>query len=536
MAGLLLPALVARAYPVGPALSLGELTEEADVIFKGTAVSSQPVQDEWFQRYPDFTAWETRFSVVSVIKGRSPGKAVAFRHYDLSPEPRRPMFQPQYYHFDAGQTCIVFARHSAKDGVLRQLWMNHKIKEDQGVLLCADSTPPAGATVEEAVWAELTAMVSGADGDKALYAVRQLDEMSGGDGILGALHDFERRDVVEQVRGLMRHPDPAVAEAAIRLVGTHNPYMSDERALHWLVTVGSARVPGIGKMDPQMRNVGGQMCSDELVALADSAVPEETRALSIRALGLVRDPALRESTARWLTDPAPAVRASAALLLADFPGGDMRLSLATLADDPAAEVRACAARSAGFAQQAEMADVLAGLLADRERRVREAAAMSLLSFSPRDERIAAVFRANLDNREFEPLFLNALARENPVDYLDGLAEAVEQDLEPEHFWGGQIPAFTAWEILFRYLQGLPAENLKSGELDQYLDAMEKVGNYSSSEPRDIYAFYLQRGMTGRAAKFRREAVAAASYDLDYYFDMVDENPGLYTRSMRPYEM
>jgi hypothetical protein len=64
-------------------------------------------------------------------------------------------------------------------------------------------------------------------------------------------------------------------------------------------------------------------------------------------------------------------------------------------------------------------------------------------------------------------------------------------------------------------------------MDRYLDAMEMVGNYSSSEPRDIYAFCLQNGMTGRAKKFREKANKAASYDLDYYFKMVDQNPSLY---------
>jgi hypothetical protein len=59
--------------------------------------------------------------------------------------------------------------------------------------------------------------------------------------------------------------------------------------------------------------------------------------------------------------------------------------------------------------------------------------------------------------------------------------------------------------------------------------MEKVVNYSSSEPRDIYAFYVQRGMTERAKKFRQAAKKAVSYDLDYYFKQVDQAPSLYTR-------
>ncbi|MCX6925601.1 MAG: HEAT repeat domain-containing protein [Verrucomicrobia bacterium] len=331
------------------------------------------------------------------------------------------------------------------------------------------------------------------------------------------------------VHGLMSSSSAMVAQAAIAAVGAHNPYLSDERTIFWLATVGSGEVSGIGKMDPHMKNIGGGLYAQELVALADSQAAKDTRAMAIQALGLVREPALKKPIERWLSDSDPAIRAAATLLLADFPGPESCKRLAVLAGDPAPEVRTCVARAAGFGQQEEAADTLSKLLADKEEKVRTAAAMSLLSFSPKNQAIAGIFRANLDSEEFKPLFLVALARENPAGYLDALAGAVEQRTEPKNFWGGQIPAFTAWEILFRYLHARPSEALNSGKLDRYLDAMEKVGNYSSSEPRDIYAFYLQRGLTERAKKFRATASKAASYDLDYYFKQVDENPSLYQR-------
>jgi hypothetical protein len=153
----------------------------------------------------------------------------------------------------------------------------------------------------------------------------------------------------------------------------------------------------------------------------------------------------------------------------------------------------------------------------------------LLSFSPKDEAVGRVFQANLGNKEFEPLFLNALARETPDRYLDALARVVEEKPVPSNWTGGEIPAFTAWKILFKYLQAQPVENLKSGKMDRYLDAMEKVGNYSSSEPRDIYAFYVLNGMPERAKSFRERANKAASYDLDYFFKQVDQNPSNYRR-------
>ena len=52
---------------------------------------------------------------------------------------------------------------------------------------------------------------------------------------------------------------------------------------------------------------------------------------------------------------------------------------------------------------------------------------------------------------------------------------------------------------------------------------------SSSEPRDLYALYLQRGLTDRARAFRAACRKALTYDIDYYFKMVDENPAQYQR-------
>jgi len=72
--------------------------------------------------------------------------------------------------------------------------------------------------------------------------------------------------------------------------------------------------------------------------------------------------------------------------------------------------------------------------------------------------------------------------------------------------------------------------VKSGKFDRYLDALEReVGQVGSSIPRDIYAFYLQRGLTKRAKQFRESAKKSLSYDIDYYFDMVDKNPSIYSQ-------
>ncbi len=56
-----------------------------------------------------------------------------------------------------------------------------------------------------------------------------------------------------------------------------------------------------------------------------------------------------------------------------------------------------------------------------------------------------------------------------------------------------------------------------------------MGNYFSSEQRDICAFYVKRNMTERAQKLDGEAIKAAPNDLDYFFKQVNDNPSHYRR-------
>ena len=103
----------------------------------------------------------------------------------------------------------------------------------------------------------------------------------------------------------------------------------------------------------------------------------------------MREPVLREAIDRWVGDKAPAVRAAATVLLADFPGTNANRQLTVLADDPEPKVRECAARAIGYAQQKELVTVLGRLLTDTDRAVRRVASVSLLSFSPKNEAVAS---------------------------------------------------------------------------------------------------------------------------------------------------
>jgi len=516
----------AQGYMVRGALTLDQLTATADIVFKGTATSSVAGNGQW-----DGANQKTEFKIISVVKGQSPGDSLNFFHYDkVSPEGIEG-YEPQHYHFEPGRTYLVFAKRAER--YFEPLWTRPTVKQDQGVILCADDKPVSAKTVKDVVWSELTRLLQSSKGGDVCYAVNELDQMSGGGwGDAGqrrfdTVLDFDRKDVVEAVHGFVTNPDQGVAQAAISVIGSHNPYMSEERAPFWLATVGSADTQGLVKMNPKMINLGGDLYWHDLVAAADGKSDDETRALAIAALGLVREKALEKPLERWLTDPSPAVRSSATVLLADFPDMATHDRLNTLAADPDPAVRASAARSIGFAQQTAEADLLSKLLGDQDAKVRRAAMMSLLSFSPKDDSVAAIFKANLNNQEFTPLFLLALARENPAPYLDGLVKEMEQNAVPANWAGGETPWFAARQILFKYLQAQPFEQVTSGKLDRYLDAIDKAALNTNGVPIYIYAFYVQRGMTERAKTFRQAAKKAFPYLPDASFNQVDKNPLLY---------
>jgi hypothetical protein len=525
--GLLAIAETVSGYLVGPPLSLEKLAAEADLVFKGEAIASEPANDEWFKSVEGYAPRETRFKVISQIKGEAADGEVRFRHYDEGVDSGLGgMYTPQFYHFEPGRSYIVFAQKTAEGA--RQTRSSHTMKMDLGVLRCRDRRSVTAKTLPEIYWAELMALRDSPTPGDVIYAIQQLDSMSEKPERFN-FTDFSRLETLTAVHGLISRPEPEIVQAAIRMIGAGSPYLSDELAPFWLGTVGVPN-PGLSPLDPGMRNAGGALAWRELAAAANNPkAGPETRALAIRALGLVKARELRPIMDPWLKAPEIPVRAAAVLLFADFavPHEYTTGQFAGFAADSAPEVRKCTAYAIGFMQNPEMVPVLSRLMKDEDAAVRRAAMESLHSFRPEIPAVAAALKADLGNTESQPLSLLALARENPGAHLEELAKVIEEKTSPTNSSGGEIPAFTAWKLLFKHLRSQPPADVRLGKWDRYLDALEKVGQYSSSEPRDIYAFYLQRGMPERAAKYRAAAKKAVTYDMDYFFDMADKDPAAY---------
>jgi hypothetical protein len=223
----------------------------------------------------------------------------------------------------------------------------------------------------------------------------------------------------------------------------------------------------------------------------------------------------------WLRDPSIAVRRAAVLASAELPD---REPITTASTDGSPDLRHAAALAIGFAQDPRLVPLLDKLLQDPAANVRTAAALSLLSFAL--DQAAPVMKANLAS-DFRPLFVNALARGDPQPYLAMLAEVIEQQVQPANWWGGAIPAGDSWQILFDFVKARPAAELTAGKLDRSLDALERMQWFSSSEPRDLYALYLRRGLVSRAKQFRDTTRKSLTYNIDYFFDMADRNPATY---------
>jgi hypothetical protein len=238
-------------------------------------------------------------------------------------------------------------------------------------------------------------------------------------------------------------------------------------------------------------------------------------------MGLCKDAALVERLEKWGEDPAPEVRAAAAVLWSDYPGPEARRALTRLASDKEAAVRRAVAAAVGYLQSAELLPLLEGFLRDADERVRSAAAMSLVSFDPKDAE--AVLRRFKGDPDYRAGFVNALALAEPKAYLDELARIVRTNDEPKLHFVAQMPVYTSWQILKAEMESRPGAELAGGEFDAYLDALEVPPNIGSGPYTEVYRFYLEKGLKARAGRFREEVKRRVStYDIDYFFKRVDE--------------
>lgn len=503
----------AHAYLVGPAIPLDQLAAKVDLIVKATVVSDQPVTDPSFDRVEAYPVYEAELAVISTIKGK-PARKVRFRHYTYKPSNVGIGFSPLAYTLEPGRSYLIFAV-AGKSGTFRQFQKHHTQKARQGVLPAGDDKPHRGTTIVDIAWEELHLLAQRPEPERVLEAIEELDQMSGGG--LSKLKDFDRGLVLAELRPLLLAKDDRIATAAIAVFGSDGPYFVESDAPYWLAGIGKGVIDGLSPRKPTALP-GAVTATKELLEVA--ATRPALRALAIRALGRTKTIPPAQLLA-WGKDPDVAVRRAAVLVSAE--STDRRLIDQAMADR-AYELRATAALAIGFAQDPALLPRLGRLVADPDGRVGMAAAMSLLSYALDDA--APTIKAHLAG-EFGPLFVNALARRDPKPYLTRLAEVIERDQRPAHWWGGSIPSYVSWRLIFDYLKAQPAAELS--KQTRLLDALEHHKWGGSSEPTALYALYVHTKLTARAAAFRALIKKTVSWDNDIYFDRADQDPATYLR-------
>lgn len=529
------PIQSAAAYVTGPPRSLDNVIAEASFIGKVIVVESEPIADPWFDVVRGFEPVQTQMKVLATYKGDAGGAEIGFRHYaETGARDLVPMATP-HIRVERGRTYVLFAAATKERSVFRQL-EGLGLQLDQSLVWAASTEPRSDQAIKDVVFAELTGLLGSQTTADVMYGLARLDAFSG--GTFAGQQDFDRAKVLGYVKGVLAHSSNEVVLAAVRVMGSNNPYMFVDDAPSRLAAIGEGDTTGFAASDRVRANLGAKLYWNDLAAVADRTAPAATRALAIRALGRAEEPSILPLVQRWTTDAEPLVRKAAAVLLADFQAEIDPELVTRLTADAQPEVRIGAAEGIGFGQFKRLIPTLGKMLADPDPDVQGAAAASLLSFSPRDS--GDVLRANINHRQFHSLFVNALARDDTGNYLDELGEIVKKQQAPEHFWGGRIPWSVSWDRLFFYVQRQSVAQGRDGRFDRVLDVLEYPASgdpagptyFSSSEPRDLYALYVQRGMTDRAAKFRALTKKNVIGDLDVFFERVDQNPQDFQRQQR----
>jgi len=546
-----------KCLPRNKSGRLEALARTADLVCKATVIADRGVTDNSFKPIDGFEVREAELRIVSIVKGVAPN-VIRFRHYAPSSTlstsslfSRSPVSPPALGPFAPSTTLVRVAirdlRDAAKDerasypattfatgriyivlatqtaaGTYRELPEAHAFARhqrgvvisgivrrhhfgDEGVLLAADAKPHSGTTLTEAEWTELLALLKSSDNGDVVYAIRGLDELSGGPTWIPSDPAFERDEALLAIQPLVGAESVHIATAAITVFGTDSPYFVDEDVPFWLAGISKGHITGLGPRkrpaNPVVADIGGK----ELLQVATGGMTSELRALAIRALG--RRSQAYPMVAVWARDSSGEVRRAAVLASADLPN---REPIMTASTDGSPELRRTAAYAVGFAQDPRLLPILDRLLHDSVADVRNAAALSLLSYPV--EQAASFMKANLPSG-FRPLFINALASSDPQPYVAMLAEVMEQPGVLQGEWkrpagwayGGLDPGADAWRILFDFVKSRPAAELTTGKLDPSLNALERAEWFNSGQPCDLYALYLKHGLGARAKEFGNAA-------------------------------
>lgn len=550
----LLTALVAQAYTVGSSESLDAMSKKADLVCKAKVIAITHSGRNC----------EARLQLITVFKGEPGTNQIRFLHNGTNWARGLSFitYTPQFYDLSLGQSYLIFAINGTNGGDYRQIRESHTSKMDNGVLRTLDDRRCVNVSFKEAHWLELNLLLTNSTPSDALYAIGQLNSMTGFcehnytncpshqaayRWQKPPAHDWSWGRVAPVLVPQVRHTNNAIAIAAMKLcrrggcLGTTNDFA------------------------PLLVEQAG----------ATRSVARRTTAMSM----LRGRPATAFATLlpAWLTDASEEVRTAATFLLSSLPASEAMPLVRQQAQDAAANVRDAAAQVAVATKMPELLPVLAkdsspgvramaagsiatgkfkelipellalmndptgvtnklglnpndsGLLMNYAGPVRTAAAYALLGFPV--EQVEAALKANLNDDYFKPAFLARLSATNPVAWMAELGDVVERRLQPCNWGQGgrSDPVFYSnpyWECFANLcvaLDAQPTAELLAGKFDRHFKALEGGGITGSNTAEQIYGLYLRKGLRDRAAKYKDAFLKQHGSSYAMYFQRVEDN-------------
>lgn len=331
----------AHAYLTLMPPSTEQLTAMSDITVKATALDSAPVADAGKYSDQGVSRAQTRFRVVSVLRGNvQVGQEIDFRHYAGGQNARFGMvYAPYFLNFSPGQSYLLWAR--AAGGIWEQPWTD-PVHFDLGALPTLDNSPVAGP-IKEALWAEMTASLRRGNSAEQMRAISNLlartRPLAGSS--YGSHSDFAAQDALDAIAPLLQAPDEKVVLAAVNGFGF------------------------VGVRDPA-----------PLLAIARSPSPRVRRSV-LKALKGVATPEVETRARAAVIDSDADVVAAALRLLADFPGRATRATWKRAARSGNATLRVAVANAIGSALDTAMLPTLRALTRDSDKQVSYAASSAL---------------------------------------------------------------------------------------------------------------------------------------------------------------
>jgi hypothetical protein len=297
-----------------------EMAAAADLVFKGRVVSTHAVTNAAFPLWGQ--PYETKFNIISVLKGNIQTNMIAFLHITGQPGAWSGGAPPQNFKFEVGQSYLTFAAMTDKPDYHYSPPSNNVVRLNEFRQLMhgeiashtLDKRPLDGLSVKDAQWVELNLLLKDTNPTNQLYAIGKIDSLSlAGRGNDEWSHspDFKRKTVLSALQPLITNRNEQVAIRAI------NCFKTGSNSTATLESFANA-----------------------LVKVVNGSSSFKIRLSAISALSGSHFEAVSNSLGQLLQNPNSDVRSKAVALLALYPGDFAEQLLRECANDKSPSVRA----------------------------------------------------------------------------------------------------------------------------------------------------------------------------------------------------